>query len=39
MEAMHPDEFVLQLVELDPDVVMDAAEKHRETPQKPTEIY
>jgi len=31
MEAQHPDEFIMQLIELAPDVVMDAAETHRQS--------
>jgi predicted nucleic acid-binding protein len=35
IEALHPDEFVLQLIELAPDVVMDAAETHRQSLKNP----
>ena len=35
MEAQHPDEFILQLIELTPDVVMDAAETHRQSLKNP----
>jgi hypothetical protein len=35
MEAQHPDEFIMQLIELAPDVVMDAAETHRQSLKNP----
>jgi hypothetical protein len=35
MEAQHPDEFILQLIELTPDIVMDAAETHRQSLKNP----
>ena len=35
MEALHPDEFILQLIELAPDVVLDAAEAHRRSLKNP----
>jgi hypothetical protein len=40
--AQHPDEFILQLIELAPDVVMNAAETHRrslENPPKSVEVF
>jgi predicted transcriptional regulator len=35
MEAQHPDEFILQLIELTPDIVMNAAETHRQSLKNP----
>jgi hypothetical protein len=35
MVALHPDEFILQLIELAPDAVMDAAETHRQSLRNP----
>ena len=35
MEAMHPDEFILQFIELAPDAVLDAAETHRRSLKNP----
>jgi hypothetical protein len=35
MEALHPDEFILQVMELDPDAVLDAAETHRRSLKNP----
>ena len=35
IEAQHPDEFVLQLIELAPESVLDAAETHRQSLQNP----
>jgi hypothetical protein len=35
IEALHPDEFILQLIDLAPDVVMDAAESHRQSLKYP----
>ena len=35
MEAQHPDEFIMQLIELAPDAVMDAAETHRQSLKNP----
>jgi predicted nucleic acid-binding protein len=35
MEAQHPDEFILQLIELAPDAVLDAAETHRRSLKNP----
>jgi predicted nucleic acid-binding protein len=35
MEALHPDEFILQLIELASDAVMDAAEMHRRSLKNP----
>ena len=35
IEAQHPDEFILQLVEIAPDVVLEAAEMHRRSLKNP----
>jgi len=35
MEAQHPDEFILHLIDLAPDAVMDAAETHRQSLKNP----
>ena len=35
MEGLHPDEFILQLIDVAPDVVMDAAETHRQSLKNP----
>ena len=35
MEALHPDEFILQLIELAPDAVRNAAEAHRQCLKNP----
>jgi len=35
IEAQHPDDFILQLAELAPDAVMDAAETHRQSLKNP----
>ena len=35
MEALHPDDFILQLMELAPDAVLDAAEAHRQSLKNP----
>ena len=35
MEGLHPDEFILQLIDLAPDVVMDAAGTHRQSLKNP----
>ena len=35
IEALHPDEFILQLIDVAPDVVMDAAETHRRSLKNP----
>jgi hypothetical protein len=35
MEALHPDEFVLRLMELDTDAVLDAAGTHRRSLKNP----
>ena len=35
IEALHPDEFILQLIDVAPDVVMDAAETHRRSLKSP----
>jgi predicted nucleic acid-binding protein len=35
MEAQHPDEFILHLIDLTPDAVMDAAETHRQSLKNP----
>ena len=35
VEALHPDEFTLQLIDLVPDAVMDAAETHRRSLKNP----
>jgi hypothetical protein len=35
IEALHPDEFILQLIDLAPNVVMDAAEAHRRSLKNP----
>jgi predicted nucleic acid-binding protein len=35
IEALHPDEFILQLIELAPDAVMEAAETHRQSLKNP----
>jgi hypothetical protein len=42
IEARHPDEFILQLIDLAPNVVMEAAETHRQSlknPPKSTEEF
>jgi predicted nucleic acid-binding protein len=38
MEALHPDDFILQLIELAPDVVLDAAETHRLSLKNPPKL-
>ena len=35
IEAQHPDEFILHLIDLAPDAVMDAAETHRQSLKNP----
>lgn len=35
IEAHHPDEFILQLIELSPDTVLAAAETHRQSLKNP----
>jgi predicted nucleic acid-binding protein len=35
IEALHPDEFILQLIETAPDVVLNAAEMHRQSLKNP----
>ncbi len=35
IEAHHPDEFILHLIDLAPDAVMDAAETHRQSLKNP----
>lgn len=35
IEALHPDEFILQLIENAPDVVLNAAEMHRQSLKNP----
>jgi hypothetical protein len=36
IEAQHPDEFILQLVEIAPDLVLEAAETHRRSLRNPS---
>jgi len=35
MEAQHPDEFIVHLVDLSPSLVMAAAQRHRESLKSP----
>ena len=38
IEAQHPDEFVLYLLDLAPEAVMSAAENHRQSLKNPPKV-